>query len=124
MDLDTKTIVIIALVVVGLFAGGLSYVYYESNNREVALDLVRKYLDTEDNVQRNLLAASINSHVNKKSFALTTRASFESFDSLIGLAKRCDNYAKEKSFNPRDNEHHFLETWKYCMNNSEVLENK
>lgn len=124
MELDTKTIVIISVIIVGLFAGGLSYIYSESNNRGVALDLMQQYINTEDSEAKALLAAEIKDRLSRRSFALTSKASFESFDIMLKNAQDCDVYASQKTFNPRETENAYNEVWRDCMKDPAVLQQK
>ena len=124
MELDTKTIVIIAVIVVGLFAGGLGYIYSESNNQRVALDLMQQYLQTEDVEAKAVLAIEIKDRLARKSLALTSKASFDSFDTMLANAQACDKYASQKTFNPREIETDYEKVWRECMKNPEVLQQK
>ena len=124
MELDTKTIVIIAVIIVGLFAGGLSYIYFESNNRRVALDLMQQYISTDDVAAREVLASDIKKRLEKKNLALTSKASFESFDSMLKNAVECDRFTNQTTFNPRETNSHYNEVWRKCMNDPSIMQQK
>lgn len=124
MNLDTKTVVIICIVVVGLFAGGLTYIYKENSNRRVALDLMQQYISSRDSETKSRLEMEIKDRLNRRSIALTSKASFDSFEDMLIIAKGCDHYANQRTFNPRETENDYDRVWRECMNNPEVLQPK
>ncbi len=124
MEFNTKSIIIVCVIIVGLFVGGLSYIYSENSSRRVVLDDVQKYINTEDAEARAVLAAEIKSRLQKRSWALTSKASFDSFDGLVANAQQCDSYASEKTFNPRETETDYNAVWRDCMVHPEVLQQK
>lgn len=122
MEENYKALIIISLVIVVLFIGGFTYIYQQSKNRSVALDLVRQYLNTKDINSKQLLAGQIKSKIEKPPLALTSRASFDSFEVLIDTAQKCDQYAKSKTFNPRNEDStDFEQLWRSCMDNPSVV---
>lgn len=120
METDYKTIAVIGSIVVALFAGGLYYVMQESNNRRVALDLVQEYLRVSPE-QQSILEAEIRDRIENRPLAMTSRASFDSFEQLLANAKACDGYTKQVLFNPREEAGNYDEVWQDCMDNPEVL---
>jgi hypothetical protein len=124
MELDTKTVVVIALIIVGLFAGGLGYIFSESNNQRVTLDLMQQYINTEDPEAKAVLAADIKGRLARKRLALTSKASYDSFEAMLKNAQDCDVYASRKTFNPRETETEYENVWRECMNHPEVLTQK
>ena len=124
MNLDTKTVVIICIVVVGLFAGGLTYIFRENSNRRVVLDLMQQYISSRDEEAKKALESQIKDRLNRRSLALTSKASFDSFEDMLNIAQRCDHYASQRTFNPRQTENDYDNVWRECMNNPEVLQGK
>lgn len=120
METDYKTIAVIATIVIALFAGGLYYVVQESTNRRVALGLMQEYLVASPE-QQTVLEAEIRSKIENRPLAMTSRASFDSFEQLLANAKACDGYTEQALFNPRASEGNYEEIWLYCMDNPEVL---
>lgn len=122
-ETNYKAIAVVAIIVVALFAGGLYYVISESNNRSVALNLVREYLKANP-TEQVALEAQIRQRIEKPPIAMTSRASFDSFEQLIANAKACESYAAMTTFGPRGKETNIDEAWRYCMDNPQVLQQK
>jgi hypothetical protein len=121
METNYKAIAIIGVVVVALFAGGLFYVISASQNRSVALGLVQQYVATTDAVQQASLEAQIRARIGKRPIAMTSRASFDSFEQLVANARACEGYAAQVSFSPREPAIDPDQAWRYCMDHPEVL---
>ena len=121
METDYKAIAIIGVIVVALFAGGLFYVISASNNRTVALDLVHQYVASSDSVEQASLEAQIRERIQKRPLAMTSNASFDSFELLVANARACEGYAAQVSFSPRESVIDPDQAWRYCMDHPEVL---
>ncbi len=122
-ETNYKAIAVVAIIIVALFAGGLYYVISESNNRAVALNLVREYLKASPSDQL-VLEAQIRERIQKPPIAMTSRASFDSFEQLVANAQACESYATMTTFGPRGEQVNTDEAWRYCMDNPEVLKQK
>lgn len=123
METDYKTIAVVAGIVLVLFAGGLFYVISENRNRQVAIGLVHDYLAASPE-QQPTFEALIRDRIENRPIAMTSRASFDSFEQLIATGKACQGYAAQVNFSPRDEQINPEEAWRYCMNNPEVLNSK
>ncbi len=123
-EINYKAIVVVALIVVALFSGGLYYIISENNNREVAMSLVREYIRAEPSQQLEI-EAEIRRRIQKPPIAMTSRASFDSFEQLVANARACEIYAAQAVFSPRGSEPDVKtntdEAWRYCMDHPEVL---
>ncbi|HAG27197.1 TPA: hypothetical protein DCG61_00220 [Patescibacteria group bacterium] len=119
MDTDYKGIAIIALIIVALFGAGLFYVISEGNNRRVALELTRQYLNTNNPEEQMALETEIRERIEKPPIAMTSRASLDSFEVLIANARACEDYAERVQSD--GSEVDTDEVWRYCMDNPEVL---
>lgn len=122
-ETNYKAVAVVALIVVALFAGGLYYVISESNNRSVALNLVREYIKAEPSQQLGL-EAEIRRRIEKPPIAMTSRASFDSFEQLVANARACEDYAARAAFSPRGDATDTEDAWRECMDNPEVLNSK
>lgn len=119
-ETNYTSIAVIALIVVALFVGGLYYVISESNDRSVALLLVKEYLVAPPD-EKIVLEGKIRDRIEKRPLAMTSRASIDSFEQLVNNAIACEGYAAQATFNPRAEQKDAGEAWKYCMDNPSVL---
>lgn len=125
MDQDYRFIVIFALIVLGLFAGGLYYIFQENQNRRITMEYVQEYLYTNDEGRQNFLEQEIRRRIAKRPIALTSKASFGSFDNLISNGYACDRQAKvELKTDPLNLSRSYDEIWRDCMDNTELLPNQ
>lgn len=124
MDENYKGIVIIAVIIVALFAGGLYYVFSENQNRKVTLNLVQQYIHTDNADQQQSLEDQIKTRLAKRRLALTSQASFDSFDILVSNAQGCDKLAaREQTYDPENESRSYDEIWRDCMDHPEQLSN-
>lgn len=124
MDTDYKSIIIISVIIVALFAGGLFYVISESNNRKVALELTREYITSTDSAQQASLEVEIRRRIEKPPIAMTSRASFDSFEQLIANARACEYYEAQILLSTPETAESNSDAWRYCMDNPAVLDQK
>ena len=122
MEENFKGLIIIAAVILALFAGGLYYIFSENQNRAVTLDLVHQYITSNDPAQQDQLGAEIKTHLQKRPIALTSQASFGSFDELISNGYACDSLAaKQQAYDPNNQTLSRDEIWRDCMDHPEQL---
>lgn len=124
MEENYKGIIIIAVIIVALFAGGLYYIFQENQNRKVTLNLVQEYIHTDDKEKQDSLEKEIELRIRKRSIALTSRASFDSFDTLINNANGCELIvSREQLYDPENQTRTHDEIWRDCMDHPEQLSN-
>lgn len=122
MEQNYKAIIVFALIVIALFAGGLYYIFKENQNHKITLDLVQEYLVTNNKERSTYLEGEIKRRIVKRRIALTSYASFESFDTLMSNAYGCDQVAKrELQLDPLNESRTYDEIWRDCMDNPEQL---
>ncbi len=119
METDYKGIAIIAIIILVLFSAGLFYVISEGNNRRVALDLTRQYLNTNNPEEQMALETENRERIEKPPIAMTSRASLDSFEVLIANARACEEYSAQPQFSGPDIDKDAV--WRDCMDNPEVL---
>lgn len=119
METDYKGIAIIAIIILVLFSAGLFYVISEGNNRRVALELTRQYLNTNNPEEQMALEIEIRERIQKPPIAMTSRASLDSFEVLIANARACEEYVAQPQFSAADIDKDAV--WRDCMDNPEVL---
>ena len=124
MEQNFKGIVIVALIIVALFAGGLYYIFQENQNRKVTLNLVQEYMESKSQVEKESLEMEIRQRIKKRPIALTSRASFESYEVLMDNAYRCNIIAdREQVYDPENQTRSYDQIWRDCMDNPEQLQN-
>ncbi len=125
MDENYKGILILCLVVVVLFAGGLYYIFTENQNHKITLNLTQQYIESDSKVERDSLELEIRQRIQKRPLALTSKASFESFDILILNAQGCDKVVRqEQAYDPENQTRSYEEIWRDCMDHPEQLSNQ
>jgi hypothetical protein len=119
METDYKGIAIITIIILVLFGAGLFYVISEGNNRRVALELTRQYLNTNNPEELMALEMEIRQRIEKPPIVMISRASLDSFEVLIANARACEAYVAQSQLKRPDIDTEAL--WRYCMDNPQVL---
>lgn len=118
---NVRILIITGLVAVAAFVLVLYYLISESNNKKELFRLTQVYLQTENLAEQIRLESEIKIRLSHRKLALTSRASFGSFEELIVQARACEGYAAQAGFSPRGSQEDLEKIWLYCMDNPEII---
>lgn len=118
MESNPKALIIMVLIIIGLFAGGLYYLIQESKNQALTLEYTQELINTTNPARKTALEMEIKRRLQKRPLALTSKASFDSFELLITKAQNCDRTVKTGlSKNSSDISGSYYTLWTDCMKN-------